>query len=334
MEDLITIIIPIYNVEKYLRECLDSVINQTYKKLQIILIDDGSNDNSGKICDEYKEKDNRIEVMHKANGGVSSARNAGLKIAKGDYITFVDGDDYLDKDYCEKLLRKLKENDVECVICGYNRLYEKNLEVVTKGENLRITNKEFLDNILNVQGGAGIACAKLWKKNAVINIKFNEEIKIAEDSLFGIQAAKNVNNVYILNEALYNYRFNKNSAVRRYNKDFANICLKSMKAAKEYIEKEYANDESVIKKFNNYIAYHILLISVNYCFNKENSLNWIEQIRSLKEVVSIPEYKEGVKKSNYEGLSLTRKITLFTIKHKLYFITMLIGKIRQAQFKR
>ena len=100
MEDLITIIIPIYNVEKYLRECLDSVINQTYKKLQIILIDDGSNDNSGKICDEYKEKDNRIEVMHKANGGVSSARNAGLKIAKGDYITFVDGDDYLDKDYC------------------------------------------------------------------------------------------------------------------------------------------------------------------------------------------------------------------------------------------
>lgn len=334
MEDLITIIIPIYNVEKYLRECIESVLNQTYKNLEIILIDDGSKDNSAKICDEYEEKEKRIKVIHKENGGVSSARNKGLEIATGDYITFIDGDDYIDKDYIEKLLKNLKEKNVECVLCGFNRIYDKSAEIITKGENKLISKKEFLDSILNVQGGAGMACAKLWKKETIINLRFNEKIKIAEDSLFGIQAVKNVNNVYILNEALYNYRFNKNSAVRKYNKDFANICLESMKAAKKYIEKEYANEKEVKEKFNNYIAYHILLITVNYCFNNENALNWIKQIKSLKEVANIPEYKEGIKKSNYDGLSLTRKITLFTIKYKLYFITMLIGKIRQAQFKK
>ena len=333
MEDLITIIVPIYNVEKYLRECIESICRQTYRNIEIILINDGSNDNSAKICDEYKEKDSRIKVIHKENGGVSSARNKGLEIAKGAYITFVDGDDYIDEKYCEKLLKNLKENNVECILCGFNRIYEKTAEVVTKGENLLLDKNKFLNSILTVQGGAGIAAAKLWKRKAVINVRFNEKIKIGEDSLFGIQAAKNVNNVYILNEALYNYRFNKNSAVRKYNKDFANICLKSMQEAKKYIEKEYSKEE-IKDKFNNYITYHVLLITVNYCFNNENNLNWIKQIKCLKEVANIPEYKEGIKKSDYDGLSLTRKITLFTIKHRLYFITMLIGKIRQAQFKR
>ena len=98
MNDLISLIIPVYNTEQFLRRCLDSVINQTYKNLEIILIDDGSTDNSGKICDEYVLKDNRIKVLHIENGGPSYARNKGLEIAKGDYIGFVDSDDYVDKD--------------------------------------------------------------------------------------------------------------------------------------------------------------------------------------------------------------------------------------------
>lgn len=334
MEDLITIIIPIYNVEKYLRECLDSIINQTYKKLQIILVDDGSKDSSGKICDEYQKKDNRIEVIHTTNQGVSAARNTALEMTKGEYITFVDGDDYLEKDYCEKMLTNLKKQKVECIRCGYNRVYENSKEIIKAKNAELVSNENFLNSVLQVQGGAGIPSSKLWKKESIINLRFNEKLKIAEDSLFIMQSIKNIKNVYILNEALYNYRFNQDSAVRKYKKDFADICLDSMKVAKEYIEKEYGNNEKIIKKFNNYIAYHVLLISVNFCFNKDNNLSWLGQIKCLKDVLKIPEYKEGVKKANYEGLSLTRKIALFTIKHKLYFITMLIGKIRQAQFKK
>lgn len=326
MKDLITVIIPVYNAEKYIAECLESLINQTYKNLEIIAIDDGSKDNSGAICDQYKEKDSRIKVIHKENEGVSLARNAGLEIAKGEYIAFVDGDDYLEKEYLEKLLKALQEKQVDLVLCGFNRVYDSHTEKVTKGQSLVMNKEEFLTDILNVQGGAGIVHSKLWKKETIQDIKFNREIKIGEDSYFCIQATKNVNNVYVLDDALYNYRFNNGSAVRKYKKDFPELCLTSMKIAKEYIEKEYKDDKEIIKKFNNYIAYHILLITVNYCFNNENNLNWIKQIKCLKDICKIPEYKEAIKYSNYDGLSLTRKITLFTIKYKLYFITMLIRK--------
>ena len=107
MNKLISIIIPVYNVEKYLEDCLNSVVNQTYKNLEIILIDDGSTDNSGKICDLYAKKDNRIVVIHKENAGVSSARNVGLKIAKGLYIGFVDPDDYIAEDMYEILYQNI-----------------------------------------------------------------------------------------------------------------------------------------------------------------------------------------------------------------------------------
>ena len=108
MKELISIIVPVYNVEQYLADCLVSIINQTYKKLEIILVDDGRTDNSGKICDEYLKKDGRIIVIHKENGSVSSARNAGLYIAKGAYIGFVDPDDFITCDMYEKLYCNLK----------------------------------------------------------------------------------------------------------------------------------------------------------------------------------------------------------------------------------
>lgn len=334
MKEQISVIIPVYNVEKYLEECIQSVIEQTYKNLEIILIDDGSEDGSGRICDEYAKRDSRIKVIHKENLGVSIARNTGLEVVNGHYISFIDGDDYINKDYFEKLLKKIKEEDVQCVICGFNRIYNGTSEIVTYKENTIYSKEKFLEKILNVQGGIGTACGKLWEKEAINSIRFNENIKIAEDSLFAIKAIKNVNNVYVMDEALYNYRFNKDSAVRKYKEDFVEMCLDSMKAAKEYIEEEYKTNEKIVKRFYNYISYHILLIVVNYCFNDENNLNFIKQIKCLKEVCKIPEFKEAIKESDYNGFSLTRKITLFTIKYKLYFVTMIIGKIRQSQFKR
>lgn len=122
---VISIIIPVYNVEKYLRRCIDSVIKQSYKNLEIILVDDGSPDNSGPICDEYAKKDVRIRVIHKANGGLSDARNAGLDIATGEYIGFVDSDDYIAEDMYELLLHNILEFDADIAICGYAHVYDK-----------------------------------------------------------------------------------------------------------------------------------------------------------------------------------------------------------------
>ena len=114
----VSIIVPVYKVEKYLRKCIDSIINQTLKDIEIILVDDGSPDNCGKICDEYAAKDTRIKVIHKENGGLSSARNAGMEVAEGEYIGFVDSDDWIETDYVGELLFCLIQSESDMAICS------------------------------------------------------------------------------------------------------------------------------------------------------------------------------------------------------------------------
>ena len=126
MNETISIIIPVYNVEKYLNKCLNSVIEQTYKNIEVILIDDGSTDNSGKICDEYAKNDIRIKIIHQQNGGVSTARNNGLEHATGKYITFVDSDDYIEKEMIETMAKKIMKKNADIVICGVTDRDEEN----------------------------------------------------------------------------------------------------------------------------------------------------------------------------------------------------------------
>jgi glycosyltransferase involved in cell wall biosynthesis len=116
---LISLIVPVYNISKYLERCINSIIEQSYKNIEIILVDDGSTDNSGQICDAYKEHDNRIRVIHKINGGLSSARNAGLAIIKEEYVGFVDGDDFIDKYIYETLVKAILDNDADIVQTGF-----------------------------------------------------------------------------------------------------------------------------------------------------------------------------------------------------------------------
>lgn len=123
MNDLISIIVPIFNVEKYIHRCVDSIINQTYKNLEIILVDDGSTDKSGLICDEYKKEDNRIQIIHKKNAGLGFARNSGLDIASGRYVTFIDGDDYIGLTHIEKMYTLIKETNTDTCMAGYTKVY-------------------------------------------------------------------------------------------------------------------------------------------------------------------------------------------------------------------
>ena len=118
MKSLVSVIVPIYKVEKYLNKCVDSIINQSYKNLEIILVDDGSPDKCGEICDKYAEKDSRVKVIHKENGGLSDARNAGIDIAKGDYLLFVDSDDWITSNICEVLIKNANDNLSDIIACN------------------------------------------------------------------------------------------------------------------------------------------------------------------------------------------------------------------------
>jgi glycosyltransferase involved in cell wall biosynthesis len=192
MKDKISVIIPIYNVEPYLRKCLDSVIKQTFTNLEILLINDGSPDNCGNICDEYAIKDKRIRVFHKKNGGLSSALNVGLENFTGDYLGFVDPDDWVEPDMFEVLYTAIKEFDVQVSVCGYFKTTtDRSLPVSNKKQipQAIIKTKELLLYPLqrdDYMGFCGYVCNKLYLAKTVreSGIRFANEIKYGMDSIF------------------------------------------------------------------------------------------------------------------------------------------------------
>lgn len=215
--DLLSVIVPVYKVEPYLRRCLDSIINQTYKNLEIILIDDGSPDNCGEICDEYALIDNRIKVIHKENGGVSSARNVGLESARGSFIAFVDSDDYLDYEMYETLIKIAKEEQSDIVECGYRWIKPEGIRDIDNTRNIDIyTNLEALETLYfgdQISGGLSIVVwNKIYNSRLLQDIRF--ENGLSEDVLFTPQAYHMANKVVKYNFNLYNFFFSPNSLSR------------------------------------------------------------------------------------------------------------------------
>lgn len=214
MTDKISIIVPVYNVKTYIEECIESIIQQSYQNLEIILIDDGSNDGSGEICDTYGRKDPRIKVLHKENGGVSSARNKGLEIASGDYIGFVDSDDVCKKNMYEKMLEVYK-NDSSIDFC-YCDIFQDG-KVDSRGENGVIDKSSKMKLVFPF--GASLWNG-LFKKNKLKDIFFDESYFYGEDLLFLIRYLKNIEGrIYHLKCPLYSYRTNENSITNDENEE-------------------------------------------------------------------------------------------------------------------
>lgn len=210
----VSIIVPVYNVEKYLEKCIDSILNQTFHEFELILVDDGSNDLSGEICEKYKKNDFRIRVIHKKNGGLSSARNSGLSIAKGEYISFIDSDDYIDKDMISILYNNIIKNEADISICDYYEVYsnEKKIERVNC-DNVEVVmnNTEALNKIYEEKGWLYVvAWNKLYKKELFENIKFMEG-KIHEDEIIAHELLYNAKRIVYTNKKLYYYLQRKDS---------------------------------------------------------------------------------------------------------------------------
>ena len=220
MQDLISVIIPVYNVGEGLPECLDSVCSQTYRDLEIILVDDGSTDGSGQICDDRAAEDPRILVIHQENKGVSGARNAGLLIATGEYIGFVDGDDRIDKSFYSRMLACLKDNNADVVMCGYIDHPYGEGNPVRKG----ITPHEacgFRDAVRFVMERNGYFTSvfnKLYRRNAVEQdgtpVLMDTTLDFGEDEVWLLQVLKQSSRIAFLPEALYEWSYRAGSATR------------------------------------------------------------------------------------------------------------------------
>lgn len=179
---LVSVIVPVYGVEKYINKCIRSILAQTYFNLEILLIDDGTKDKSGIICDEYAKKDSRIKVFHKKNGGLSDARNYGIECATGEYLTFIDSDDYIDKDYIEFLYNLLNNGRYKLALCSLHVLYTSNGKVWNKGngKTMVISGKKCIEMMCYHEEVDTAAYAKLYHKDLFKNVKYPKG-KLFED---------------------------------------------------------------------------------------------------------------------------------------------------------
>ena len=214
MNHLVSIIIPTYNTAKYLPACLDSIINQTYRNLEIILIDDGSTDNSYEIAKEYAQKDFRIKLIHQKNAGQSCARNRGIKLATGKYIGFIDSDDQIEKDFIEKLLKPFSQQNTILSVCGihYRRLKHKSVSDVyispIRPKRKSESYKAYILYLLTIDGRMYSSVNKLYKTNIVKKISFDKNLNFAEDTKFVLNYLSHVEgDIDFIIEPLYIYNF-------------------------------------------------------------------------------------------------------------------------------
>ena len=280
MENLISVIIPMYNIKDYIEECLDSVINQTYKNLQIVLVDDGSNDGTEKICDLYAQKDKRREVIHKKNNGVSSARNTALEHVKGEYIVFVDSDDFIAENEIEVLLRECKENNADMAIAGVHDI--RNGELSNKSIPIKtvLDNEEGLKEFFKEKYFICVVWNKMYKKSLIDKERFDETLRIAEDFEFLYRIMKKAKKVALnTTEIVYFYRIRTGSLMReKYNEKFENEILLSETVLKD-VQKIYPNiakyairryQRSIISCIDKYFRENGNIEKVRYLLEKLN----------------------------------------------------------------
>ena len=196
MKPLISIIVPVYNVQDYVLKCLESLIKQSYSNIEIIVVDDGATDQSGKICDEYAKKDERVRVFHKKNGGLSSARNYGIKKAKGEYICLVDSDDYVKGDFVEKMVKAILEKNADIAVCGYNHEIPKAEILTGKEATMRLLIKQ---NNMEI-----IAWNKIYKRELFDDVSYPEGMNY-EDNLTTYKLLSKADKVVYIAKSLYVY---------------------------------------------------------------------------------------------------------------------------------
>lgn len=306
---LISIIIPVYKVEKYLKRCVDSVIGQTYPNLQIILVDDGSPDNCPQICDEYAAQDKRIEVIHQANAGVSNARNNGLKVAKGDYILFIDSDDYIAPDMCEKMLAFAQQTQADIVVCDIqyvNAVQKKKTADIAYSSKPYISVKNALMYLVS-NSSFGYSCVwnKLIRHELLENEHFREDIKRGEDLIMLSSILLKTTKIAYISEKFYYYFQNPKGVTLSRE---LNSRVDAYKALQYYISTcQKQTNQSVINTIDRYYfdAAVIAAFLILLCDKQNQYVSVFNEILTYGKV-----HKKDIIRS---GLPLVKKILFLNI---------------------
>ena len=280
--ELVSIIVPVYNVEQYLEKCVNSIINQSYKNLEIILVDDGATDNSGKICDELAKLDNRIKVYHKKNGGLSDARNYGVERATGEYIGFVDSDDYIDPKMYEKLYEAIKKENVDVVECSFKIIYPGRVDFFSTEKYYEILGKqEYLEEYLKMRRIFGSVWTKLIKSTIAKKIVFPKD-KLYEDTYYAYDLINLANSFVLIDNPLYNYLMRENSIT---NSKFNPRIFDLVEIVEKFHKMTYKNYPSLKEEADcrKMYAYFSVLNSILLDENYKNNEYYSQIISYFKE---------------------------------------------------
>ena len=258
IEEKISVIVPVYNVEAYLEKCVESILRQTYTNLEILLINDGSTDNSGDLCDQLALRDQRIRVIHKENGGLSDARNTGIEEASSDLIGFVDSDDYIDEDMYETLYRQMLESKAELSMCGhydvYHQIPEKQVVAI---QTWVLTPEEAIRMVMEAKILSVTAVNKLYKKELFDQLRF-EMGKIAEDAFIMIRLIHQCSKVVATNEKKYYYVHRENSiTTQKFSLKFLNV-IEAYEQNANIIRENYPKLTDVATMRLNWAYFYIL----------------------------------------------------------------------------
>lgn len=325
--ELISVIIPVYQVEKYLERCINSVINQTYDNLEIILIDDGSKDKSGKICDEYSKIDSRILVVHTENQGVSSARNTGIDNATGDYVLFCDADDFVQSDWCDRLYRSFKSMTNVLPVCNYYRIcgniLKTNKKDICDAYDEIITSKDFF--LLNKGELLGIPWNKLYSRNIIENnkIRFNESLSLGEDLIFVLDYIMCSRcDFKIINIPLYNYSIGNNEGLsEKYYSDLNAIYKILYKKLSETFRMFKCDKNNYKREYYQSYFYAFNRVFRN-TWSKENKANIISKIMYNSKVFHSDEFKKCCKVINKSNINIVQYWGLCSNSYVIYCISI------------
>ncbi len=321
----VSVIIPVYNVEKYIKKCLDSLVNQTLSDIEIIVVNDGTPDNSQIIIDEYVKKypDKVISIV-KENGGQGSARNIGLEKATGEYIGYVDSDDYVELNMYEELYGKAKENDSDIIICGNNIVYENNSKKIPE---INYDNK--FNNFENAFFGKMAVWNKLYKKEILINnnIKFKEKVWY-EDFAFTLKTLVNAKTIDFLDKSLYNYLWREGSTMNNNNVKRNLEILDAFDDIRNYL---ISND--LLNKYYSYLEFnainHIYVSTVVRVINANASNDLKKEVTDKLLEYMNSNFKDFKNNKYIKTLSMNRKIIYYLIKFKLYKLVNIIFKMKK-----
>ncbi|MDA1599186.1 glycosyltransferase [Bacillus cereus] len=333
----ISIVVPVYAVEKYIHECIESILNQTLVDLELILINDGSPDNCGEICDEYARKDERVKVIHKKNGGPGSARNFGIKVSTGEYVGFVDADDTVESNMYEEMYKLATKNDAEVVVCGFveinNFTGEVQQAIAPLGENCSIVGEEIKKNLecllsQNKILGYASMCNKLYKREYLIKeqLQVNEKIKIAEDLCFNLEVMSGIEKIYAIKEPLYKYRRVNSQSIM--NKKEGKFYLR-LEARKEllYTLKKINLSEDIYTKCLRYENSNTVAEYLNRIKDEVNSMEKIAmKYTKIMRLIHERQFRDAL--SNYSSKYFVWKarVIAMTFKGIIHVEKLLIGK--------